>query len=81
MPPSGSRSPSHRYLSIVAVGLFFGFACGPGTKTSTGRTEREADSVIGQSKVPGAPAVRKALEVSDSGAARARAMDSIATSP
>ncbi len=54
-------------------------ACSSGTKASTGRTERETDSVIGQSQVPGAPVVQKALEASDSARARVAAQDSIAT--
>lgn len=56
-------------------------SCSAGTKTSTGRTERETDSVIGQSQVPGAPVVQKALEASDSARARVAAQDSIATAP
>ena len=81
MPPSGNRSPNSWWGAVAALGLVAGFACGPGNKTSTSRTERETDSVIGQSQVPGASGVRKALEVSDSGAARARTIDSQATAP
>jgi len=47
-------------------------------KTSTGRTEREADSVIGHSKVPGAQGVQRAMDAQDSARARAAAIDTAA---
>ncbi len=53
-------------------------ACSSGAKTSTGRTEREADSVIGQSQLPGASGVQKAMASQDSARARAAALDSLA---
>ena len=53
-------------------------ACSSSTKTSTGRSERETDSVIGQSAVPGAGGVKKALEAQDSSRARVATEDSIA---
>ena len=56
-------------------------ACGACTtthKTSTGRTERETDSVIGQSTVPGAPVVKKAMDAQDSARAAAAAIDTAA---
>lgn len=62
---------------LLASLLLIGLACSSSTKTSTGRTERETDSVIGQSQVPGAPAVRKALETSDSVGARVAAQDTV----
>jgi len=57
-----------------------------GCKTSnvnagTGRTERERDSIIGHSKVPGAGAVQRALDVSDSAQHRQAALDSAAAQP
>jgi hypothetical protein len=63
-------------LALLPVALL---ACSSGTRASTGRTERETDSVIGQSQVPGAPVVQKALDASDSARARIAAQDSIAT--
>jgi hypothetical protein len=63
-------------LALLPLALV---ACASGTKTSTGRSERETDSVIGQSQVPGAPVVKKALDASDSARARVAAQDSIAT--
>jgi len=53
-------------------------ACTSTPKTSTGRTEREADSVIGQSKLPGAQGVQKAMEAKDTARARAAALDTVA---
>ena len=55
--------------------------CKSSVTAGTGRTERERDSVIGQSKLPGAAVVGKALQVSDSAAARRAAQDSAAAAP
>jgi hypothetical protein len=63
--------------SLYSALLVTVVACSSSTKASTGRTERETDSVIGQSQVPGAPAVRKALETSDSARARVAAQDTV----
>ena len=65
-----------RYLSLTLAIVIT--ACSSSTKASTGRTERETDSVIGQSQVPGAPVVKKALDASDSARSRIAAQDSIA---
>ena len=67
-----------RWLSLLVVPLL---ACSSSPKTSTGRTERETDSVIGQSQVPGARVVKKALDASDSSRNRIAAQDSIAATP
>jgi hypothetical protein len=42
------------------------------------RTERERDSLIAQSRLPGAAGVKGALKVSDSAAARRARLDSVA---
>jgi len=52
-------------------------SCNSGQKTSTGRTERETDSVIGQSAIPGASGVKKAMDSQDSARARAAARDTV----
>jgi len=52
-------------------------ACGQGTKASTGRTERETDSVIANSKVPNARAVGSAMRVADTVSAQNRAVDTV----
>ena len=45
------------------------------------RTERERDSVLGASQLPGARVVRGALGASDSAAARNARVDSVANQP
>lgn len=64
-------------LQVFALVLACG-ACTTTHKTSTGRTERETDSVIGQSTVPGAPVVKKAMDAQDSARAAAAAIDTAA---
>lgn len=44
------------------------------------KSQRERDSVLGQSKVPGASGVGKAITVADSAGNRVHVQDSIATS-
>ena len=44
------------------------------------KSERERDSVLGQSKIPGATGVGKAMKVADSAGSRVHLQDSIATS-
>jgi len=56
-------------------------ACQSKTTAGTGRTEHERDSVIGQSKLPGAPVVQKALDVADSSRNRVAQEDSAAAAP
>jgi hypothetical protein len=66
---------------LLILGALAGTACTESRTAGTGRTERERDSLIGQSKVPGAGAVKKALDVSDSARNRTTQEDSAATSP
>lgn len=65
-----------QWVPIVALLLAAG--CSSGHKTSTGRTQREADSVLGQSTVPGAPVVKKAMAAQDTARAQAAAIDTAA---
>lgn len=44
-------------------------------------TRRERDSLIGESRLPGAQGVRGATRIADSAAARMRRLDSIAGNP
>jgi len=67
-----------RWAALLVLPLL---ACGSSTKASTGRTERETDSVIAHSQVPGAPAVKKAMDVADSSRSRVAAQDSAAAAP
>ena len=56
-------------------------ACGGGEKPGAEHTERERDSIIGQSALPGASGVQGALEASDSATARNARLDSLAAEP
>jgi hypothetical protein len=70
------------FMASLAL-LLLGTGCGPkpdeGSKPP--RTERERDSVIGASRLPGAGGVRGALRESDSAAARNARLDSVANQP
>jgi hypothetical protein len=58
-------------LVLIAV-LALGGACSKKAETAKKPlTTAERDSLIGESKLPGAPVVKKALEQSDSAKARA----------
>jgi len=70
------------YLGIAATVLLA--ACGgsdAGKKTNAINrdtlTERQRDSVLGQSRIPGATGVAKAMRVADSTSARVNASDTI----
>jgi hypothetical protein len=52
-------------------------ACGGKPAEKPPLTEREKDSVIGQSRLPGAAGVRGAMRVADSAAARNVRADSV----
>lgn len=56
---------------LVAALLVTGCGGGEASAAADSLSRRARDSIIGASKLPGAPAVRRALEVSDSAAARA----------
>ncbi len=62
----------------LAVLLLLVFAAGCAGRRPAPRTERERDSIIGQSRLPGAAGVTGALKVSDSAAARKARLDSVA---
>jgi hypothetical protein len=67
-------------LAIVA-GIVLA-ACGGGgaSNKSAGRdtlTERQSDSILAKSSVPGASAVGKAMKAADSTSARVQASDSV----
>ena len=68
-------------LKTVLVAVLLGAAACSGDEAETEvpqRTERERDSLIGQSVLPGARGVRGALRAQDSASARAARLDSIA---
>lgn len=63
----------------VAV-LVLAVACGGGQSSSAGRdtlTQRQRDSILAQSKVPGARAVGAAMKAADSASAKIRATDTV----
>ena len=62
-----------RMMTVVAL-----FALGCSGSRPPERTERERDSTIAQSRLPGAAGVKAALKVSDSAAAQGARLDSIA---
>ncbi len=70
-----------RSIGLMCVVAYLLAGCKSSVTAGTGRTERERDSIIGQSKVPGAAAVGKALHVSDSAAVHRTALDSAAAAP
>jgi hypothetical protein len=74
-----------RRLLCLSVLLVVGAACGakpdaPPAQRSAAE-QRAVDSTIGASALPGSQGVRGALAATDSAAARARTLDSIAKNP
>jgi hypothetical protein len=71
-----------RRTGLAALLLVSSFAgCTPKEDGEAGkhvRSERERDSILGASRLPGARGVRGALGVSDSAAARNARLDSVA---
>lgn len=72
---------SIRPLAVLLAGLALVSCKAGNVNAGTGRTERERDSIIGHSKVPGAGAVQRALDASDSAQHRQAALDSAAAQP
>jgi hypothetical protein len=68
-------------VRLFLLALIGTVACNSKTTAGTGRTEHERDSVIAQSKAPGAGVVKKALDVADSSHNRVASEDSAATAP
>jgi hypothetical protein len=67
-------------LVVLTALALAGCAGGGEPKPAVQKTERERDSVLGASKIPGARGVGAALKVSDSAAAR-RAREDSASQP
>ncbi len=57
--------------------LLLAAACSSGNKPAQRSTQRERDSVLGASKLPGAQGVRGALRAADSAVARNARLDSV----
>jgi len=70
-------------LYAGGLGLLAALACGSGEQTETQPelTQRQRDSAIGASSLPGARGVTRALEASDSAAARSSRLDSLSAQP
>lgn len=68
--------------AVVAVALVVGGACGGGEGDSARGggdtlTQRERDSMLSTSGIPGATGVGKAMKVADSTSARVQAADTV----
>ncbi len=63
-------------LALAVIVLSFGAGCAPRSQPAARAplTERQRDSVLARSALPGAPVVGRALEVSDRGAVHAAEM-------
>jgi len=67
-----------RMIALVLLVLCAAGCTGKATERESRRapTERERDSLIARSRLPGAPGVASALSAADSASARARRLDS-----
>jgi hypothetical protein len=66
----------------VAVAAFAAAACGEdGPDKRAGLTQREKDSILGQSQIPGAKAVKTGMTNADSASARQARLDSAEREP
>ena len=65
--------------SWVAMAVLAVLGCSTEGESPRAHSQRERDSVLGASRLPGAQGVRGALGASDSAAARNARVDSIAT--
>jgi hypothetical protein len=69
--------------ALGVAGLVVLAACGSGGQSNAKRvnrdtlTERQQDSILAKSSIPGASAVGKAMTAADSTSARARASDTV----
>ena len=72
--------PVQLMMGWVLVGLF-GCKAEAGDTAKRPRSERERDSIIGQSRLPGAQGVRGALRESDAAKSRNAQLDSVANQP
>jgi hypothetical protein len=71
-----------RLILLLAGGMVILSACAGGDERNRPpATERERDSVIGASRLPGAQGVGRALQATDSASSRRALEDSIAREP
>lgn len=72
---------SFLYAGILSVVAALGCGSGEQPEAKAELTQRERDSAIGASKLPGAHGVTRALSAADSAAARNSRLDSLAAEP
>jgi hypothetical protein len=71
-----------RLILLLAGGMVILSACGGGDESNRATaTDRQRDSVIGASRLPGAQGVGRALQATDSASSRRALEDSIAREP
>ncbi len=70
----------HRSILGLVILLLTACSGGKPAKSAAGDTltERQRDSILAQSKIPGATGVGRAMKAADSTSARIRATDSVA---
>jgi hypothetical protein len=69
-------------VCAVAVAACAASACGEdGPDSRAGLTQREKDSILGQSQIPGAKAVKTGMTNADSASARQARLDSAEREP
>jgi hypothetical protein len=68
-------------IAVFALTALVVASCRSSGTSTSHRTERERDSILGQSTLPGARGVQGALTVSDTAQAHRAALDSIAAAP
>jgi hypothetical protein len=74
----GRVSPSFKDMFMRGLFLLLlVLSCRMGRETKPVTSERERDSVLGESKLPGAAGVRGAVRAADSAAARSARVDSV----
>ena len=72
-----------RHVTWLTLGVLAAAACGGQTGKSSAAggqdtlTERQRDSVLAKSRIPGASGVGRAMSAADSTSARVRASDSV----
>jgi hypothetical protein len=65
------------YGVLLVIGACGGGSGGSGRSTTDTLSERQRDSILAKSSIPGASAVGKAMTAADSTSARVRAADTI----
>ena len=68
-------------ILVVTVLSFTSAGCSSQVSSKGTTSERQRDSVLGASKLPGARGVRGAMAAQDSAAARNARLDSVASQP